>query len=175
MAAQGIARALSVVVCLAFVTLIAVSCTRKSGDKDVDTGRAPDFTLRTLRGEPIGLSGLRGSVVVLEFWATWCPPCREAVPELNALYAKYRDRGVVILGISVDSGGEAPVPVDAFVKEHGILYPVVLDDGTVNPRYGVSSIPALFIIDREGKIAARHAGFLPGLAEHLSKEIDRLL
>jgi thiol-disulfide isomerase/thioredoxin len=114
-------------------------------------------------------------VVLVEFWATWCPPCRESVPELNEVYEKYKGKNFELLGISVDKGGDASSSVRAFVKEHAVLYPVLLDERNVNNLYEVSGIPAMFIIDKEGKVVKKFTGFIPGLGEILSKEVEGLL
>jgi peroxiredoxin len=154
---------------------LVVSCTSGKGDvAPLEKGKAPNFTLTDVRGGKVDLSGFRGRVVVLEFWATWCPPCRESIPELNALYDKYKDKGVAVLAISVDKGDGALSTVNSFMKENAVRYPVLMDDGKTNRSYGVTSIPALFLIDKEGRVVKRIAGFMPGLGENLSPEIERL-
>jgi peroxiredoxin len=168
-----------VFVSLVALCLFAVSC-KKAEEKTAaesgkESGKAPEFTFTSLQGSAMRLSELRGKVVIVEFWATWCPPCKEAIPELNKVSEKFRDRSVQLLGISVDKGGDAPSRVSAFVKEHAVVYPVMVDNGSVNVAYGVSGIPVMFIIDKEGKVVKRHMGFFPGLAETLSKEVEELL
>jgi len=166
-------KKLCLVVCL-FVALSAVSCKKSVSPPVADKGRAPDFTLSDLQKNKITLSGLRGKVVLVEFWATWCPPCKEMIPELNAVYARYKDKGVVILGVSMDRGGDVPSTVSSFAKEHAIAYPVLIDDGDASSLYNVAGIPALFIVDKNGGVAGKHTGFIPGLAETLSQEIEAL-
>ena len=166
-------KKICVLASLVALCLFAVSC-KKAEERAVgESGKAPEFTFTSLQGSAMRLSELRGKVVIVEFWATWCPPCREAIPELNKVSEKFRDKNVQLLGISVDKGGDALVSVSAFVKEHAVVYPVMVDN--VNVAYGVSGIPALFIIDKEGKVVKRHMGFFPGLAETLSKEVEELL
>lgn len=167
-------RKLCIVACAVAVVFFAASCSRNT-EKVADSGKTLDFTLGDMQGSKITLSGLRGKVVIVEFWATWCPPCRESVPELNEVYEKYKGKNFELLGISVDKGGDALSSVRAFVKEHAVLYPVLLDDRNVNSSFGVGSIPVMFVIDKEGKVVKRHTGFIPGLAKTLSKDIEGLL
>ncbi|MGD0884784.1 MAG: TlpA disulfide reductase family protein [Thermodesulfovibrionales bacterium] len=167
-------KRLFVGVCAVTAVFLAISCAKEKS-AGVQEGKSPDFTLRDVQGGKVSLSRLRGKVVLMEFWATWCPPCRESIPELNAIYKKYKDRGLVVLGISLDSDGDASLTVRSFMKEQSMLYPVVIDDGKVNTLYGVTSIPALFLIDKDGNVVKRFTGFIPGLSENLSNEIERLL
>ena len=117
---------------------------------------APDFNMASTKnletlGENVKLSDYRGKVVVLNFWATWCPPCRHEIPDFIAAQKRYHDRGVEFLGIALDDeGSEVVAP---FVKSHGINYPVLLDNGEVFKLYVESdAIPSTFFIDRQGKI-----------------------
>lgn len=167
-------RRLTVAVCVISVALFVFSC-NKGDERAVYGVKAPDFTLSDINGNKTSLSALRGKVVMVDFWATWCPPCRESVPDLKAIYEKYKDRGFVLLGISVDKGNGISAEVSSFVKEYSITYPVLIDDGRVNVLYGVASIPTSFIINRDGKIANKHIGFIPGSEDELSKEIEALL
>ena len=110
-----------------------------------------DFALRDLEGKEWKLSGLRGKVVLVNFWATWCPPCRKEMPDLGALYTRFREQGFVILGISDDEAGK----VAAFVKEHGVKYPILLDPGSkVSTQFGAEGIPKSYVYDRDGKLVA---------------------
>lgn len=169
-------RGLCIFFCGIVVALPVASCrNEKSNVVIVEEGKAPDFTLSDVRGNKVSLSGFRGKVVLIEFWATWCPPCKESIPELNALYDRYKDKGVAVLGISLDKGGDVSSTVGSFIKEYTVIYPVLLDNGKTNVSYGVSSIPALFLIDKNGKMIKRFAGFTPGLVENLSREIETLL
>jgi len=119
---------------------------------------AADFKLPTLGGQTIALSSLRGKVVFLNVWATWCPPCREEMPSIEALYEKFKDdKNFVVLAVSQDSDGRAPVA--AYVASHGLKFDVLLDpDNLVGEAYDVSGIPETFIIDQRGRIVAHHIG-----------------
>ncbi len=132
---------------------------------------APDFRLQDVGGATVHLSGLRGKVVVLEFWATWCPPCRAAVPELADLHRRFSGRGVAVLGISVDSGNNLSEKLAAFSSAHVIPYPVLIGTEEVAERYGVRSIPATFVIDRAGVIVRT----FPGYSESYGKAVGSLI
>jgi peroxiredoxin len=118
---------------------------------------APHFTLSDLEGRPVRLADLRGKVVLLNFWATWCPPCRAEMPSMEGAYRAYRDRGFTILAVAGDRQG-APV-VAPFMREYGLTFPTVLDvTGAVAARYRVRTIPTTLLLDREGRIVAREVG-----------------
>jgi peroxiredoxin len=111
-----------------------------------------DFTLSDLQGNPWHLRDLKGKVVLVNFWATWCPPCRKEMPDLQALYDKYKDQGFVVVSIS----DEEAAKVQPFISERKISYPVLLDPGRkVNELFQVEGIPKSFVYDREGKLVAQ--------------------
>jgi cytochrome c biogenesis protein CcmG, thiol:disulfide interchange protein DsbE len=170
----GHVKKLSALVCAIAVVVLAASCAKEKSPGAIKD-KSPDFTLRDTRGNKISLSEFRGRVVLMEFWATWCPPCRESIPDMNELYKKYKDRGLVVLGISLDSDGDVSSTIASFMKEQPVLYPVLLDGSNVSMLYGVNSIPSVFLIDKNGKVVKKFTGFVPGLAEGLSTEIERLL
>ena len=118
---------------------------------------APDWTLMDLDGQPVSSSQFKGKVVVIDFWATWCAPCREEIPGYIALQKKYGKDGLVIVGISLDRGG--PAKVIDFAKRFGINYPVVMGDNEQLDGFGdISAIPTTFLIDRDGNIRDRKVG-----------------
>jgi peroxiredoxin len=111
---------------------------------------APDFQARTTDDRPLHLGDFKGKVVFLNFWATWCDPCREEMPSMERLHRIYKDRGLVVLAISLDSQGAGVV--NPFVKKLGLTFPVALDPKmAVREKYGVWVVPSTFIIDRTGK------------------------
>jgi peroxiredoxin len=111
-----------------------------------------NFTLTDLRGKEWTLKNLRGKVVLVNFWATWCPPCRKEMPDLQALYNQFKDRGFVILAISDEPAGK----VEPFITEREITYPVLLDPGRkVNTLFQIDGIPKSFVYDRSGKLVAQ--------------------
>ena len=111
-----------------------------------------DFTLLDLQGKPWHLRDLKGKVVLVNFWATWCPPCRKEMPDLQALYDRYKDQGFLVLSIS----DEETAKVSPFIAERKITYPVLLDPGRkINDAFIVEGIPKSFVYDREGKMVAQ--------------------
>lgn len=121
---------------------------------DLDAKRATvDFTLKDLDGKEWTLSKLKGKVVLVNFWATWCPPCRKEMPDIEQLSKEFKDQGLVVLAIS----DEKQDVVEKFIKEKGYTYPVLLDPGreVAGKRYEVSGIPKNFIYDREGRLVAQ--------------------
>ena len=113
---------------------------------------APDFTLDLLGGGKITLSDLRGKVVAVNLWATWCPPCRAEMPALEKVYRSYKDLGLVILGVNT-TNQDSEVDAAAFVGQLGITFPILLDrDGAVSARYILRGLPSTFFVDRKGII-----------------------
>ncbi len=122
---------------------------------------APDFKLTTTENQTLQLNELKGKVVLIDFWATWCPPCRKSIPDLIALKNKYKDKGFEIVGISLDQQNSLQ-DVVPFVKDYKINYPVVYADMNVWMDYGqVQSIPTSFLVNKEGKIVASYVGYIP--------------
>ena len=132
---------------------------------------SPAFTLTDLEGKPLQLAAFRGKVVLLDFWATWCAPCKIEVPHLVALQKKYGSQGLQIVGISMD---DDLAPVKAFAQEFSINYPVVLGNAELARSYGgVLGLPVAFLIDRDGRIVKRLDG--DAKLQGLEKEIAELL
>ena len=134
---------------------------------------APNFTLPSVDGKTITLSKLRGKVVLLDFWATWCAPCRTAIPHLNDLYKAYRTRGLEIIGVSLDTGSQERVK--RFAVSMSIQYPIIMADDNVLKDYGIAPIPTTFLIDRNGHISNKWVGFSQSLMIKISAETERLL
>ena len=158
------------VVLLALVTLVVLAgC--PSREKTAPSSSAPDFTLADLSGNKVRLSDQKGKVVLIEFWATWCPPCRASIPGIERLYRTYGEKGLAVLAISMDEGGWDKVK--AFSEEHGITYPVLQGNDDVATKYMVRMIPAVYIVDRQGTIAKQFIG--GGSDQDIEKEIQALL
>jgi peroxiredoxin len=118
---------------------------------------APDFTLRDLNGGEVRLSSLRGKVVLLNFWATWCPPCREEVPSMVKLNRAMAGKQFQMLAVSIDEGGKPAI--EAFFKESKSSLPALLDtDGSTGKRYGLTGVPETFVIDTKGVIMKKVIG-----------------
>ena len=132
----------------------------------------PSFHLATLDGRSISTGELRGHVVLVNFWATWCPPCRLEMPGFQAVYDRKKADGFVVLGISTDAGG--PDAVRGFLAERAITYPVAMASGGVAQRLGgVNLLPTSFLIDRQGRIRYEVRGIFASVA--LERAVDRLL
>jgi thiol-disulfide isomerase/thioredoxin len=140
---------------IVIVMMLAVSL--GVGQQSHAKKKAEDFSLKTASGSTIQLSKLRGKVVLVNFWATWCGPCRAEIPDFSEVYKKYRAKGFEIIGISLDQDGWNSV--SSFVKKYGIPYPVVLGDGKVVDQYGgFEFIPTSFLVDQQGNIVDQHTG-----------------
>ena len=144
----------------------------KGTRKSYSVAKLPDFTLSALTGENVNLRNLEGSkIVVVNFWATWCGPCRKEIPDFNKIYTAYKDRNVEFLGISVDES--AKKQVTAFMKKTTIQYPILLGSPGFASRYQITGLPTTYIIGRDGYIAKRFVGMVN--ARILEAELEKLL
>lgn len=133
---------------------------------------APAFELTTLAGDTVSGDGLRGKVVLVNFWATWCPPCRVEMPGFQSVYDEKKDDGFVVLGISTDATGREPV--ERFLAERSITYPVAMATATVIQSFGGTNVlPTSFLLDRDGRIRYEVRGIFAAVA--LAQAVDRLL
>ena len=133
-----------------------VAINTQFGEVDIEEGPARDFTLTLFDGESLTLSELRGKVVLIDFWTSWCPPCRREAPTLSEAYRRFEGRGVEFVGVAVwDSEEQAA----GFVRELGVEYPNGLDSkGSIAIDYGLTGIPEKYIVDREGRLVRKFAG-----------------
>lgn len=140
------------------------ACSPSAGHSAAVVGdAAPAFTAQDLQGAPVALASLRGKVVVLNEWATWCEPCRGEIPQLEALYKRFEPQGLVMVGVSIDAFGTG-ADVSDFVREHDMTYPIWLDpDKHFSTQFLTIGVPETFVVDRAGRITHRHIGALvPG-------------
>ncbi len=123
-----------------------------------DSKTAPSFTLQDLNSKQVSLSDFKGKVVILDFWATWCPPCVKEIPHFVELYEQYKDQEFTIVGISLDRQGVSVVK--PFVQKYQVNYPILMTDSQVDKAYGgIASIPTTFIIDSAGNIRHKYIGY----------------
>jgi peroxiredoxin len=136
---------------------LALGCATLSDAATVPPTPAPPWKLMDVDGNPVTLAQFKGKVVILDFWATWCPPCRTEIPGYMALLKKYAADGLVVVGVSVDTDGVGPVK--KFIKEIGINYIVVMADDNIQEAYGpLQGFLTTFVIDRDGKIRVKKLG-----------------
>ena len=134
---------------------------------------APNFSLKDLNGKEVSLVDLRGKVILLNFWATWCPPCINEIPKLNELKKRYAEKNFEILGVSTDGSLST---VRKFLKKHPIAYTVLHDRGIkASRKYNVFSLPTTFLIDKNGKIVEKFLGEYNWTSPEIRKKIDELL
>ncbi|MBI3894207.1 MAG: TlpA family protein disulfide reductase [Candidatus Wallbacteria bacterium] len=135
---------------------------------------APAFAGHSLEGSEVSLVSLKGRVVVLDFWATWCPPCRKAIPRIQSLSKRFSDRPVTVLGINMDQG-KSPEAIRQFLSENSIAFGQVLDGGPIAQKYGVQGIPCTVVIDKDGIVRQVHTGYSNDLEGVLADSVEKLL
>lgn len=169
MTTRAIVSSLPVVLLLA---ALAASKGVSARESEAEKIMAPVWQLNTLDGKRVKLSDFKGKVVILNFWATWCAPCRAEIPGFVALEKNYGYKGLAVIGVSVDEQG--PDVVKEFMKQFQMTYPVVIGDQKIVEAYGgIAGIPTTFVIDREGRIVGKHIGYQD--REIFEKEIQSLL
>lgn len=136
-------------------------------------GKAPDFTLKSMQGGNLKLSEHRGEVVMINFWASWCAPCREEMPILNDLYLRYRDMGFTLLGVNVE---EESSGAKKMMSELKVVFPVLFDTSNeVSKMYKVEAMPSTILVDRDGNMRYLHRGYLPGYEEDYERQVRELM
>lgn len=158
---------------LAWLCCAAIGFTTSATAASAVNSPAPDFTLKSSDGKNIKLSELRGQVVMVNFWASWCGPCRQEMPLLEQLHKKYQPMGFTLLGISVD---ENTSDATKFLKGVDVSFPILFDnESEVSDLYRVNAMPTTVIIDRNGKVHSIHLGYKPGVEEKYQQQIRALL
>jgi cytochrome c biogenesis protein CcmG/thiol:disulfide interchange protein DsbE len=161
---------------MVFFCLILIGACSTAEEGKVLAGPAPNFTLEDISGKSLTLTDVKGKVVIVDFWATWCTPCLMSIPELVDLQEKYKAKGLMVVGISVDDEKVSKGELVAFKQKMRINYPILRANNKVFEDYfgrtSGFSIPTMFLIDREGKVRDRFVGFRPGIVE---KSVQGLL
>jgi len=154
----------------ALLSVFAASSLASSG---LPGQSAPDFVLKSAAGENLRLSEYRGDVVMINFWATWCGPCRDEMPLLDELYSRYQRVGFSLLGVNIDDDTRRAM---AMVEELGVSFPVLFDEKKeVSKLYEVEAMPVTVLVDREGTVRHVHDGYKPGYEQYYLNEIRSLL
>ena len=144
---------------LGFVATAAVTCAAALASSPA-TGPAPDFTLDSRAGKPLSLSEYKGKVVMLNFWASWCVPCKQEMPLLETIQKKYSKLGFTLIGVNVEPDSKA---ANAVLQKIPVTFPIVYDtESKVSQAYQVSGMPSTVIIDRKGQVRMLHQGYKPG-------------
>ena len=137
---------------------------------DVDQSKPLDLKYTAVDGTKVDLANMRGKVVLVDFWATWCPPCRGEVPNVVAAYKKYHDQGFEVVGVSLDQDKDALL---AFTKENGMVWPQYFDgkgwDNEISKGFGIDSIPAMWLVGKDGKVITTNA------REDLAGQVEKAL
>jgi len=137
------------------------------------SGLAPDFSLSSRSGETISLAALRGDVVMINFWATWCGPCREEMPHLEALYQRYRNLGFTLLGVNVEDDRAG---AEQWLEERPVSFPILFDpQHQVSELYDVIAMPSTVLVDRKGNLRFLHHGYQPGYENEYQTQIRALI
>lgn len=151
------------------IGFVLVACGSRESAKQ--SGVA-DFTLPSIDGTEYRLSDFTGKVVIIDFWATWCPPCRNSIPAFIALYEKYHDQGLTILGVSLDNDEGA---LRQYSKQMKIPYPVLIGNNDIAKAYQVSGIPKTIFLDKKGEVRKTQVGFAPELEARFDELVAELL
>ena len=137
------------------------------------SGKASDFTLKSRSGKNIKLSELRGQVVMINFWASWCGPCRQEMPLLEALYKKYNALGFTLLGVNVEQDSSKAI---AYLRDISVSFPILYDTkNAVSKAYNISAMPSTVMVDRDGNLRYLHHGYKPGYEKEYQQQVKTLI
>lgn len=140
----------------------------------VEPGQIPPaFVLPDLSGNDVSLDDFEGKVVILDLWATWCPPCRKEIPFLVSLFEEYKDQGLVVIGVGLDQGGASVIA--PFVEANNVTYTILVGNQDISRDFKVRGIPMTLTIDRDGRVAAKDVGFAPAMEAEMRSRVVELL
>lgn len=155
-----------------FTLLVFVFVASASNASSI-SGKAPDFTLKSRSGQNVRLSDLRGQVVMLNFWASWCGPCRQEMPILEQLHKRYGKLGFTVVGVNVEQDTSKAV---AYLRDIKVSFPILYDNTSkVSKLYDVNAMPTTVMIDRNGNMRFKHHGYKPGYEKDYKKQIKQLI
>ena len=155
--------------------LFTLSCKKSETPLPIPGNKAPSFTLKDVQGNHLRLSDLSGKIVIMDFWATWCHSCKDLTTALDALQRRYKERDVIVLGISMDRGGNAVRTVKEYSGKNSLSYVMLMDDGNASKVYAVHNIPVTLLLDKNHVITKKYAGYMPKLGEMIDEQIKHLL
>jgi len=166
---------LSIVFPLLFLVFFSCNMPQNTGSNNLkNVSQLPDFSLKNLEGKTVQSEDFSQKILVINFWATWCPPCLKEIPHLNELFLDFRSRGVIVLGISMDQGD--PDVVQQFIQRHDVKYPVVMGTSSVGDDFGgIRGLPTTFIVDQNGEIIKRFDGYRPSYPKAMKRTVDQIL
>lgn len=158
---------------ISLAVVVVVLMASQGNALDITGAAAPDFTLKSISGSDIALSSLKGRVVLLNFWATWCPACKDEMPSMNSIYLKYKDSGLVVVAVSTDDSTKA---VEKFLSSNPVDFPILLDSGmkVAKRKYRINAQPTTFLINKDGTVVNRYFGSINWMDDSIQKEIIAL-
>jgi len=136
--------------------------------------KAPPFSLKDIQGNTVRLEDFQGRVVIIDFWATWCHECEDVSTELDRIYRKFRDKGLIILGISLDEGSGGTKDVKNFIKKYNLTYTILMDDGKANKLYKIRGLPTTLILDKNHVIIEKYIGNVFGFENRMNSLLEKL-
>ncbi len=175
------ASACFIAIAVSLLLVFVPSCKKKEATSNKELtipavgNRAPSFMLKDVRGNNVSLPDFKGKIVVMDFWTTWCSWCKETTQEMEKLHNNYKDRDVVFLGISMDSGSNAQQKVKDFARKYDLTYLMLIDNGSASKSYQVNKLPTTYILDKDHIIKQIYPGYLPALGEKIAETIEKSL
>ena len=156
-----------------FIVVVAVAAAASGLLAAASPTVVPDLTLQSADGAAVALSAYRGKVVLVDFWASWCPPCKTSFPALDSIFREYEERGVAVFAVNLD---ERRGDADAFLRGHPHRMTVLFDPAGVSPvAFGVKAMPSSFVVDKAGNVRFTHMGYSDSVDQSYRREIEQLL